>query len=193
MNKGRLEAFTDALLAIAATVMVLELHIPEISSLKGLTEQAVTVIAYLISFLTIYAVWYAHHGLFKDAEVISGGAYILNGIWIMLLLFLPLFTGWLISTRYSVFPSVLYAADHFLSILTFSLLERRLIKDNPGLAPQEMTVMGINVRKVSLIMSVVSMAGAFIFPPISLYISGIMVIISIIIIAMGDKRSVAGK
>ncbi len=193
MNKGRLEAFTDALLAIAATVMVLELHIPEISSLKGLTEQAVTVLAYLISFLTIYAVWYAHHGLFKDAEVISGRAYILNGIWIMLLLFLPLFTGWLISTRYSVFPSFLYAADHFLSILMFSLLERRMIKDNPGLMPQEMTIKGINVRKVSLIMSVVSMAGALIFPPISLYISGFMVLISIISIAMGDNRSVDGN
>ena len=169
--------------------MVLELHIPEISNLKGLTEQAVTIIAYLISFMTIYTVWYAHHELFIDATVISGRAYILNGIWIMLLLFLPLFTGWLISTRYSVFPSFLYAADHFLSILVFSLLEKRIVTDNPGLVPKEMTLFGFNIRIASFIMSAVSMAGSLLFPPISLYISGVMVLISIISIALGDKVS----
>ena len=71
MNKNRLEAFSDAIIAIAATIMVLELHIPKLNNLSGLWEEWPVFLAYFISFTLIYAVWYNHHNLFKKANYIS--------------------------------------------------------------------------------------------------------------------------
>ena len=82
MNKGRLEAFTDAIVAIAATIMVLELKTPLTNDWNGIKEILPTRLAYIISFVMIYVVWFSHHNLFKKAEVITPRTYLLNGLWI---------------------------------------------------------------------------------------------------------------
>ena len=61
MNKPRLELFTDAIMAIAATIMVLELRVPKITSLSDLTSLWSVFLAYLVSFVLIYVVWYSSH------------------------------------------------------------------------------------------------------------------------------------
>ena len=75
MNKNRLEAFTDAIIAIAATIMVLELHIPQYNTLASLVEEWPVFLAYFISFTLIYTVWYNHHNLFKKAKIYITGKY----------------------------------------------------------------------------------------------------------------------
>ena len=70
MNKSRVEAITDGIVAIAATIMVLELGIPSANDWSGLLEIRHTFLAYVISFKMIYIVWAMHHDLFKKATVI---------------------------------------------------------------------------------------------------------------------------
>lgn len=72
MNKERLAAFTDAIVAIAATIMVLELAVPSTSGWQGLMENLPVFLVYIVSFSQIYLVWNNHHDLFEKAEVIEG-------------------------------------------------------------------------------------------------------------------------
>lgn len=76
MNKSRLEALTDAIIAIAATIMVLELQVPEHNSIHSLMENWPIFLAYTISFFLIYIVWFNHHNIFKKAKIISTKTYI---------------------------------------------------------------------------------------------------------------------
>ncbi|WP_282710428.1 TMEM175 family protein [Lancefieldella sp. Marseille-Q7238] len=72
MNKERLAAFTDAIVAIVATIMVLELAVPSTSGWQGLMENLPVFLVYIVSFSQIYLVWNNHHDLFEKAEVIEG-------------------------------------------------------------------------------------------------------------------------
>ena len=85
----RLVAFTDAIIAIAATIMVLELVTPEDTSIHGLLSQWPTFVAYLISFDLIYLVWLNHHNAFRKIDHVTPGVFIWNGIWTF---FLPIAT-----------------------------------------------------------------------------------------------------
>lgn len=69
IDKKRLEAFTDAIMAIAATIMVLELKVPQEITIEGLLSQWSIFLSYLISFLLIYIMWLNHYKSFKKLKV----------------------------------------------------------------------------------------------------------------------------
>lgn len=79
MNKGRLEAFTDAIVAIAATIMVLELHTPKEPTMAGFLEEAPTFVTYIVSFVLIYLVWYNHHNIFRRLLILQHKRILLTG------------------------------------------------------------------------------------------------------------------
>ena len=82
MDKGRLLALTDGIIAIAATIMVLELEIPDKLSGEALLGQLPTIMAYIISFLQIWIVWHSHHDSFRSAENINDRVFLLNVLWV---------------------------------------------------------------------------------------------------------------
>lgn len=108
MNKARLEAFTDAIIAIAATIMVLELKVPAQATLQGLLSEWQVLLAYVISFIFIYVVWFSHHNIFKKAKTITARTFIYNGIWLFLLTLVPFTTRWVGSNVNATFPEFLY-------------------------------------------------------------------------------------
>ena len=131
MNKNRLEAFSDAIIAIAATIMVLELHIPKLNNLSGLWEEWPVFLAYFISFTLIYAVWYNHHNLFKKANYISKQTYILNGIWVFLLILVPFTSNWVGRSPNNSLPEIIFALVLILWSVMFQVLDQQVLKDNP--------------------------------------------------------------
>ena len=131
ISKGRLEAITDGIIAIAATIMVLELHIPSANDWVGLMEERTTLVAYIISFFMIYIVWRMHHDLFKTAEIISRKAFLFNGIWLFFLTLVPFTTGWIGSAADATVPAFLYPLNLLLWSLSFNLLSYQIGKDNP--------------------------------------------------------------
>lgn len=132
MNKERLVAFTDAIVAIAATIMVLELAVPATSDWRGLMEELPTLTAYIISFFMIYVTWLYHHNLFEVAKRITVRAYLLNGLWIFFLTLVPFLTAWVGSDPGAFLAEFLYTFDMLLWSISFLLLDLQVIRDNPG-------------------------------------------------------------
>lgn len=131
MNKARLEAFTDAIIAIAATIMVLELEVPKQPTFSGLLGEWQTLLAYIVSFIYIYVVWFSHHNIFKKAQTISTRTFLYNGIWLFLLTLVPFTTKWVGSQTNAAFPEFLYAFIMLMWSLMFEVMDRQILRDNP--------------------------------------------------------------
>ena len=101
MNKARVEAFTDAIIAIVMTIMVLEIKIPEGATLWSLLRERAYFLAYLISFFRIAATWYNHHYLFANAQWISRKVFWLNIVWLFFMSLFPVATGWISADPFS--------------------------------------------------------------------------------------------
>lgn len=133
MNKGRLEAFTDAVIAIAATIMVLELRPPKSVSLQGLTEDWPTFVAYFFSFWIIYMVWFSHHNVFNKAKVISTRTFMFNGLWLFMLTLVPFVTAWVGEHAEQTLPEIGYITVLLLWSIAFQFMDESILRDNPGL------------------------------------------------------------
>ncbi|MBB1095999.1 TMEM175 family protein [Limosilactobacillus agrestis] len=131
MNKSRLEAFTDAIIAIAATIMVLELKVPKEPTFFGLLEEWQTLLSYVISFIFIYIVWFSHHNIFKKAQNITMRTFLYNGIWLFFLTLVPFTTRWVGSQTEATFPEFLYAFIMLMWSLMFEVIDRQILHDNP--------------------------------------------------------------
>ena len=171
MKISRVEALTDGIIAIAATIMVLELHVPSINDWLGLLEIRNTVLSYVISFMLIYLTWSLHHDLFKKAENLSRKSFVINGIWILFLTFVPFGTAWVGTAPEETVPEFLYSANLMLWSLSFHWLEFSVHRDNP-----ETEFARTAKRTSSLIMYavfIVCIILAFIQPRCCIYLIGI--------------------
>lgn len=179
LNKSRIEAFTDAIVAIAATIMVLELHVPKYNDLAGLIEEWPVFLAYIISFTLIYIVWYNHHNLFQKAKNISTSTYLINGVWLFFLTLIPFFTRWVGNAPESTLPEFFYALDLLLWSLLFQVMDHQIIKDNPD-APTDPTNT-VRYRTFLYLGLVLALIISFIWPLGCL----IILVISIILLGIG--------
>ncbi|MGL0747552.1 TMEM175 family protein [Secundilactobacillus paracollinoides] len=93
MNKGRLEAFTDAILAIIMTIMVLELHTPEGFTLAAIQNELIPLLAYVISFVGITNLWATHHFIFEPMHKVSYGVFIVNMALLLWVSLVPITTA----------------------------------------------------------------------------------------------------
>lgn len=130
MNKERLIAFTDAVVAIAATIMVLELHVPKTNDISGLLQEWPTFFAYIISFVLIYLVWFNHHNIFEKAKKITVPIFIYNGIWLFFLSLVPFTTNWVGEAPNERLPQMLYILNFFLWSLMFQVMDNQIVRDN---------------------------------------------------------------
>lgn len=193
MNKSRLEAFTDAIVAIAATIMVLELKTPLTNDWQGILEVWPTFLAYVISFIMIYVVWYSHHNLFQKAENITRKTYLINGIWIFFLTMVPFTTGWVGSSPDAMLPEVIYAANLLLWSAAFHLLDYQIRKDNPG-TERDSSTRPVD-RAIMYIGYSVCIILAFVYSRYSMYLIGIISVVMIIrmFIYKGKRKKTTNK
>src|SRR5215218_2546706 len=98
MGKGRLEAFSDGVLAIIITIMVLELHAPHDATWEALSHALPSLIGYLLSFIYVGIYWNNHHHMFQAAKHVSGGALWANLHLLFWLSLVPFTTGWMTET-----------------------------------------------------------------------------------------------
>ncbi len=186
MDKGRLLALTDGIVAIAATVMVLELAVPEENTWAGLMQQWHVLFAYVISFFMIYTVWYEHHNLFKSVETITPRVYLANGIWIFFLTLVPFTTAWVGSAPNERAPELLYALDLLLWSASFQFLDYQLRRVNPDL-PRDATlrlpdrILLYGGFSICIIMS-------FIQPIDSMYIMALITLVSASRLFVANRR-----
>jgi uncharacterized membrane protein len=122
MSKGRLEAFSDGVLAIIITIMVLEMEAPEGKEWKDLISIIPTFIGYIISYTYVGIYWVNHHRLLVGVEKINGKTLWANLLWMFFVSLVPFSTAWASNTGYACVPVFLYGAILFLSALSYQVL-----------------------------------------------------------------------
>jgi uncharacterized membrane protein len=164
MLKERLTAFSDGVIAIIITIMVLELKAPHEASLGALAPLAPTFLAYALSFAYIAIYWNNHHHLFQATRRVSGGILWANTHLLFWLSLVPFSTAWLSETHFARAPVALYGLTLLAPAIAYFLLSRALIRTE-ALEPKIAEAIGADVKAwISMAFYVCGVALAFAYP-----------------------------
>ncbi|HEX8466058.1 MAG TPA: TMEM175 family protein [Abditibacterium sp.] len=130
MQKGRLEAFSDGVLAIIITIMVLELKVPHGSSWATLQALSPVFISYVLSFVYVGIYWNNHHHMLQAAHEISGPILWANLHLLFWLSLIPFVTGWMGENHFATLPIALYGVVLLMNGIAYYILSRMLIGRN---------------------------------------------------------------
>lgn len=122
MEKNRIEAFSDGIIAIIITIMVLELKQPVGDHLSDLFKLGHVLLSYVISYFFIAIYWVNHHLIFHQAKRINVKILWCNILWLFVMSFIPFATAWIGSYPQSWAPLTIYFADLALACITFHLM-----------------------------------------------------------------------
>ncbi|MCR9065081.1 MAG: TMEM175 family protein [Cytophagales bacterium] len=128
MNKGRVEAFSDGVLAIIITIMVLEIKVPhgeQFSDLKGLVP---VFLSYVLSFIYLGIYWNNHHHMMHTVKHVSGDILWANLHLLFWLSLIPFATGWMGENNFSAQPMALYGLTLLMAAMAYFILQNRIIK-----------------------------------------------------------------
>jgi uncharacterized membrane protein len=129
MSTSRLEAFSDGVLAIIITIMVLELHQPEGSTLTDLQHAAGSgLLSYLLSFVYIGIYWNNHHHMLHFTKLVTGGVLWANLILLFCLSLVPFTTAWMDATERARTPTAVYGVNLLLAALAYFVLQTVIIR-----------------------------------------------------------------
>ena len=129
MNTGRLEAFSDGVLAIIITIMILEIKVPhqaEISALAGLIP---VFLSYVLSFIYIGIYWNNHHHMMHATHIVTGDVLWANLHLLFWLSLVPFATGWIGENHFAKIPMAVYGCILLMAALAYTLLQNRIIKN----------------------------------------------------------------
>ena len=184
MEKGRLQSFSDGVIAIIITIMVLELKIPSGDNILALKPLIPIFISYVLSYIYIGIYWNNHHHMFYAVHKVSGSVLWANLHLLFWLSLIPFVTGWVGENHFTTVPVALYGCVLFMSALAWTLLSRILIKQH-GKTSLIATAFGKDLKgTLSLIIYAIAVSAAFFNPWISL---GLYVIVAVMWF-VPDKR-----
>ncbi|PVX52191.1 putative membrane protein [Balneicella halophila] len=130
MNKGRLEAFSDGVLAIIITIMVLAMDTPEEVSLKALYPVLPVFVSYLLSYIYVGIYWINHHHIMQVTRRINGEILWANLHLLFWLSLIPFTTAWVGKNHLAPIPIAFYGGVLLMSAIAFRILEGALIKSH---------------------------------------------------------------
>src|SRR3954463_606823 len=128
MGKNRLEAFSDGVLAIIITIMVLELKVPHGSDFAALRPILPIFLSYVLSFIYVGIYWNNHHHLIKAAPQVNAGIMWANLHLLFWLSLLPFATGWMGENQFTALPTALYGFVLLLAAIAYYLLQQSIIR-----------------------------------------------------------------
>lgn len=129
MKTGRLEAFSDGVLAIIITIMVLELKVPEKSHLAELKPLFPVFLSYALSFIYIGIYWNNHHHMLHTARRVTAGIMWANLHLLFWLSLIPFVTGWMGENHFAPEPTALYGFVLLMAGVSYFILQNRIIAD----------------------------------------------------------------
>jgi uncharacterized membrane protein len=127
MGKGRLEAFSDGVIAVIITIMVLELKVPHGTDLDALLPLVPVFLSYVLSFIYVGIYWNNHHHMLQVVQHINGRALWANLHLLFWLSLVPFVTGWVNENHFAPVPVALYGVVLLMAGVSYYLLERVLI------------------------------------------------------------------
>ena len=132
MQKTRLEAFSDGVLAIIITIMVLELKVPHGEDLEALRPLVPVFSSYVLSFVYVGIYWNNHHHMLHTVKHVSGGVLWANLHLLFWLSLFPFVTGWLGENHFAPLPSAFYGGVLMMAGVAYTILSRTIINEEGG-------------------------------------------------------------
>lgn len=128
MNKNRLEAFSDGVIAIIITIMVLELKVPHGADFESLKPLIPIFISYVLSFLYLGIYWNNHHHMLHTVKKVSGGILWANLHLLFWLSLVPFVTDWMGANHFAPIPVALYGVVLLMAALAYYILQLQILK-----------------------------------------------------------------
>ena len=162
MGKSRLEAFSDGVIAIIITIMVLELKVPHDASLAALAELWPVFLSYLLSFIIVGIYWNNHHHLLHSVKHVTGAVLWSNLYLLFWLSLMPFATGWMGENHFAKVPVVLYGFVLLMAGAAYYLLVQILIGAH-GSESELANRVGSDLKgKISVVIYLVAVPLAFV-------------------------------
>ncbi len=162
-----MEAFSDGVIAILITIMVLELRVPRGTDWSALSELTPTFLSYVLSFIFLGIYWNNHHHLWQAAKQVSGGVLWANLHLLFWLSLVPFVTGWMGENNFAQLPVALYGGVLWMAGLAYYILTRSLVT----LHGTDSIIATALSRRIKEISSLVLYAAAIVFAFINTSIS----------------------
>jgi uncharacterized membrane protein len=177
MGKGRLEAFSDGVIAIIITIMVLELKVPHGEGLDTLVPLIPVFLSYVLSFVYIGIYWNNHHHMLHATHKVTGPVLWANLHLLFWLSLVPFATGWMGENHFAAAPAALYGVVMLMAAIAYWILQQTIIAAEGPDSLLKRAVKGDWKGKLSPVIYLAAIPGAFWSPWISL---GLYVLVALI-------------
>lgn len=184
MNKNRLEAFSDGVLAIIITIMILEIKVPDNSSFDSLISLIPVILSYVLSFVYIAIYWNSHHHMFQAIKKVNGSILWWNLILLFWLSLIPFGTNWIGTQNFEAVPMSVYGFILLMSAISYNILQNIIINYEGKDSVLAKAVENDNKGKISLVCYVLAIPLAF----VSSWISGALYITVALLWIIPDRR-----
>ncbi len=162
MNKGRLEAFSDGVIAVIITIMVLDLKVPHGADLAALRPVLPVFLSYALSFLYVGIYWSNHHHMLQACHKVNGRILWANLHLLFWMSLIPVVTGWMGENYRAAIPVALYGSVMFLSGIAYLILGRTLIALHGADSPLAVALGRDYKGKVSLLLYATAVGVSFV-------------------------------
>lgn len=184
MNKNRLEAFSDGVLAIIITIMVLEIKVPHGHQWADLEKLIPVFLSYILSFIYIGIYWNNHHHMMHTVKHVSGGILWANLHLLFWLSLIPFVTGWMGENHFEKQPTALYGIVLLMAAIAYFILQRQIIRSQ-GKDAVLAKALGTDIKgKISPALYVIGIAFSWYLP----WVSGVFYIIVALMWLIPDAR-----
>jgi uncharacterized membrane protein len=172
MHKGRLEAFTDGVIAVIITVMVLEMKTPPGADLAALWPMLPVFLTYALSYTNVAIFWNNHHHMLQASKRVDGRALWANMFLLFWLALVPFVIRWMDETDFAALPTAAYGFILTMAAIGYNLLQRMLIKCDGLDSTLARAIGGDRKGKLSILIYLLAIGLAFVQPwiAIALYI-----------------------
>jgi len=180
MGRDRLTAFSDGVIAIIITIMVLELKVPSGTDWKALGGLVPIFLSYVLSFVYVAIYWNNHHHLLHTVMRVSGPILWANNHLLFWLSLVPFATGWMGENHFAPLPTAVYGLSLLMPALAWYVLQKAIIRKH-GTESVLAKALGRDLKgKMSSVLYVVAIALAFVSPWISLAIYALVAVMWLI-------------
>jgi uncharacterized membrane protein len=184
MTTGRLETFTDGVLAIIITIMVLELKVPHGATFDALRPLLPVLLSYVLSFIYLGIYWNNHHHMLHVVHRVSGGMLWANLLLLFWLSLIPFVTGWMGENHFAQDTVALYGVVLLMAALSYTVLVRATLKVE---GPDSLLARAIGLDRkgnISMLLYVIGIAVSFVHPALA----GAAYVIVALIWLIPDRR-----
>jgi uncharacterized membrane protein len=184
MNKNRLEAFSDGVLAIIITIMVLELQAPQDADFKSLVNLFPVFISYILSFIYVGIYWNNHHHMMHTVKKVTGGILWANLHLLFWLSLVPFATAWIGEHHFAPFPMLTYGFILLMCAIAYFILQNQIIKKHGSQSILARAIGNDLKGKASVILYLIAIVSTYYHEAIS----AIIYILVALIWLIPDKR-----